>query len=96
LNANPIRQFRNIKELSDPGLFESKRTRKQRKKTCKSALISARKLRSSTSSYENAKKITGQQQPIYFSRKDNKLPIVINTDASFPVTPNLEDFLGPI
>jgi hypothetical protein len=93
--VDPIRQFCNIKELSDPGLFESKRTRKQRKKACKSALISARKLRSSTSSSENATKITGQQQTIYFSRKDNELPIAIDTGASFSVMPR-KDFLGPI
>jgi hypothetical protein len=94
--VDPIQQFQNIKELSDPGLFESKQTRRERKKTCKLALISAQKLRSSTSSYENATKITGQQQTIYFSRKDNQLPIIIDTGASFSVTPNLDDFLGPI
>jgi hypothetical protein len=94
--VNPIRKFRNIKELWDPGLFKSKRTRRERKKTCKSVLVSAQKLRSSTSSYENATKITGPQQTIYFSRKDNELPIVIDTGASVSVTPSLDDFLGPI
>jgi hypothetical protein len=33
---------------------------------------------------------------VYLSRKQDKLPIVIDSGASYSVTPNLQDFVGPI
>jgi hypothetical protein len=33
---------------------------------------------------------------VYFSRKEGELPIVIDSGASFSVTPNIHDFVGPI
>jgi hypothetical protein len=37
-----------------------------------------------------------QAKMVYFSRKDQELPIVINSGASYSVTPNLKDSVGPI
>jgi hypothetical protein len=37
-----------------------------------------------------------QAKTVYFSRKDGELPIVIDSGASYSVTPNLQDFIGPI
>jgi hypothetical protein len=37
-----------------------------------------------------------QAKTVYFSRKDGELPIVIDSGASYSVTPNLQDFVGPI
>jgi hypothetical protein len=36
------------------------------------------------------------QKTVYLSQKEEELPIVINPGASFSMTPNLEEFLGPI
>jgi hypothetical protein len=37
-----------------------------------------------------------QAKVVYFSRKDGELPIVIDSGASYSVTPNLQDFVGLI
>ena len=33
---------------------------------------------------------------MYFSRKEGELPIVIGSGTSYSVTPNINDFVGPI
>jgi hypothetical protein len=33
---------------------------------------------------------------VYLSRKQGKLPIVLDSGAAYSVTPNMEDFMGPI
>ncbi len=37
-----------------------------------------------------------QKPTVYFSRDKKKLPIVLNTGASFCITPNVDNFVGPI
>jgi hypothetical protein len=94
--VNPVRQFRAIKELSDPGLFEKPTVRKQCEKTCKSALTVAGKPRAPpNNSYENATWIAGNRRTVYFSRQEGELPIVLDSGASYSVTPSLDNFLDP-
>jgi hypothetical protein len=87
---DPVGQFKNIKLLTGPELLQTKKQVKAQKTQCQSALTcSAELVPSPAYSIEQAK-------TVYFSRKDGELPIVIDSRASYLVTPNLTDFVGPI
>jgi hypothetical protein len=51
-------------------------------------------LRGASSSYQV--NYDHQQLTVYLSRDNRKLPIVLDTGASFCITPNVDDFIGPI
>ena len=90
-SIDPVHQFCAIKTLSDPGLFSSPSVRKAAKYRCRSALMAAASLRD-TYQVDYMK----DNPTVYFSRDKKELPIVLDTGASFCITPNVDDFVGPI
>jgi hypothetical protein len=89
---DPVHQFRTIKTLSDPGLFASPSVRQEAKTKCRSALMAAASL---VDTYQVDYHPTNKPT-VYFSRDKRELPIVLDTGASFCITPNVDDFVGPI
>jgi hypothetical protein len=87
---DPLGQYKNIKILTGPELLQSKKQKKAQKKVCKSALTYSSNL-VPPKEYD-----IEQAKTVYFSRKDGEPPIVINSGASYSVTLNLQDFVGPI
>jgi hypothetical protein len=90
--VDPIHQFGLLKALSDPSLLDSTKARGKYKDRCARALIASAKL--VQTSYDHAD--TSSKQTVYISQKKHELPIVIDSGASYSVTPNLDDFVGPI
>jgi hypothetical protein len=83
---DPLGQYKKIKILSVPELLQTKKQRK----ACQSALTYLSNLvQPNEYGIEQAK-------TVYFLRKEGELPIVIDSGASYSVTPNLKDFIGPI
>jgi hypothetical protein len=83
---DPLGQYKKIKILSIPELLLTKKQRK----ACQSALTYLSNLvQPNEYGIEQAK-------TVYFLRKEGELPIVIDSRASYSVTPNLKDFIGPI
>jgi hypothetical protein len=78
----PVEQYRILKALSDPSLLASPKSRNKRQAT----------MSPSTDYTSNA----FAKPMVYISRKQGELPIVIDSGASYSVTPTLEDFMGPI
>lgn len=89
-NVNVLIQYELLKALSDPGLNNS--TISLTKNQCVWALIASAQLIHTR--YESAE--PPHQKTIYISWKDHELLIMIDSGASFPVTPNLDDFVRPI
>ncbi len=87
----PVEQFRILKALSDPSLFDSPKTCNVNKNQCRQALIMSAKLVQDDYTSGALAKPT-----VYISRKRGELPIVIDSGASYSVTPTLADFVGPI
>jgi hypothetical protein len=91
---NPLEQYQNIKILSDPRLFQTRKKVGNKRRVC--ALwhyprpMNLRILISTQCPRENRVKT------VYFSQKEGELPIVINSGASYSVTLNINNFVGPI
>ena len=88
---NPLRQFDMLRELTQPGLFGKMRQKKLKRKSVKQALVAASNLIQMDSTHQ-----AKNSKTVYLSEKDDELPIVIDTGASVSVTPNINDFQGPI
>jgi hypothetical protein len=91
LSVCPLEQYRILKALSDPSLLDSKKNRNVSKKRCRQALIMSAAL-----VQDNYTSNAFAPPTVYLSKKRNELPIVIDSGASYSVTPTLDDFLGPI
>jgi hypothetical protein len=87
---DPLGQYKNIKILTGPELLQPTKQKKAQKKVCQSALTYLSNL------VPPKEYGIEQAKTVYFSRKDRELPIVIDSGASYSVTPNLQDFVGPI
>jgi hypothetical protein len=89
---NPLQQYQMIRQISDPSLFETKQSQKKTRSSMKRALLYASKIVTCNPSYSAA-----PSSPIlYLSRKDNDLPIVINSGASLSVSLTISDFVSAI
>jgi hypothetical protein len=87
---DPLGQYKNIQILTGPELLQSKKQKQAQKKACQLALTYSSTL------FPPKEYGIEQAKTVYFSRKDGGLPIVINSGASYSVTPNFQYFVGPI
>jgi hypothetical protein len=89
-----VGQCRNIKTLTDLGLLKYKKSKrsKAQKKSCNLAFTySSEFLVKPTKDYG-----IKQAKTIYFSKETGQLLIAIDFGVSYLITPNLNDFVGPI
>jgi hypothetical protein len=89
---NPLQQYQMIRQISDPSLFETKQSQKKKRSSIKRALLHASEIVTCNPSYSAAPSLP----TLYLSCKDNDLPIVIDSGASFLVSPTISDFVGAI
>jgi hypothetical protein len=89
---NPLQQYQMIQQISDPSLFDTKQSQKKTRSSMKHALLHASEIVRCNPSYSAAPSLP----TLYLSRKDNDLPIVINSGASFSVSLTISDFAGAI
>jgi hypothetical protein len=88
--VDPLKQYQLLKALSNSDLLDS--TKAKSTNRCARALIASAQL--VQTSYDQADPTN--KKTVYMSRKQDKLPIVIDSGALYSVTPNLADFVGPI
>jgi hypothetical protein len=83
---DPVGQCQNIKTLlNGPGLLLQTTKQKKAKKACTTALnYSSKLVKSDIYGIEQAK-------IVYFLKKDGELPIVVDSGASYSITPNFNN-----
>jgi hypothetical protein len=89
-HMNPLRQYQMIRHISNPNLFVTKQSQKKTRSSMKRALLNVSEIVTCNPSYSAAPSLP----TLYLSRKDNNLPIIINSGASFLVSPTISDFVG--
>ena len=109
-SINPLKQFHQLRQLSINPFFSRSKNTHLNQDLYSNAKIEATKLKSLLYSSiarndlliqdpfnSDSAESSVQDQRVYVSvKKDKTMPIVIDTGASISLTPNRDDFIGPI